>query len=278
MRDAMKNLPTVLKCISKRGCLLILDFDGTLSPIVQHPDDAVLPAHTKELLKKAVKLFPIIIISGRPLADIRRRVGVRGIVYAGNHGYEWQLGSRRYRHAVPASTTRTLKEAKAVLMHISRSYPHLIRENKSGSFALNYRALAPREARAFQSDALLSVSPYLARDALRLMDSLCTFEISADADWTKGHCAMLLYKTMGAHNGPKKVPVYIGDSLTDEDGFRAFQNGITIRVGRKNTSAARYYVGHQKDVGALIAKLTRVTANPAAVSKYTRRARTISRP
>jgi trehalose-6-phosphatase len=51
------------------------------------------------------------------------------------------------------------------------------------------------------------------------------------------------------------VPVYIGDSLTDEDVFNVFKNGVTIRVGKNKSSAARYFFKRRSDVDVFLTKL-----------------------
>jgi trehalose-phosphatase len=255
MRDALRDIQHIVERVSRNGCVLMLDFDGTLAPIVSHPDDATLPEESRRLLESAVKHFPVAIISGRSLSDIRKRVGVRRIVYAGSHGHEWQIGARRYKRAIFPVTRNSLKAAAQQLSGLSKEYPRLISERKYASFAINYRTLAPKQARAFRRMANLIVQPYLKRGKLLLMDSMRTFEIHADSKWTKGHCADLLYKKIIAGFKSKMIPVFIGDSATDENVFKMLRNGISIRVGKSVSSAAKYYLRGQKDVYTLIHKL-----------------------
>ena len=87
VRQALESAPRLL---------LLLDFDGTLSPIVERPEDATLPQVSRERLA-SLALLPyvdIAIISGRAAQDVRAGVGLDGVEYVGNHGRE-RLGPGR---------------------------------------------------------------------------------------------------------------------------------------------------------------------------------------
>ena len=86
--DHLSNIESRLR--ASRGVLLFLDFDGTLTPIVEIPYQAVLHPATRLLLERLSQNAPrsVIIVSGRALGDIRERVGLANLTYAGNHGLE----------------------------------------------------------------------------------------------------------------------------------------------------------------------------------------------
>src|SRR5690625_7843786 len=74
--------------INHRSLIFFFDYDGTLSPIVSRPEDAVLPEKTKELLSRLAGNERMTIISGRDKEDVKKRVGLSGVYYAGSHGFE----------------------------------------------------------------------------------------------------------------------------------------------------------------------------------------------
>ncbi|MDP1591342.1 MAG: trehalose-phosphatase, partial [Prosthecobacter sp.] len=76
--------------VSNPRILIGCDFDGTLAPLVSHADKACLTAATKAVLLRLASLPGVIlaVISGRSLVDLRQRVGLPGVLYAGNHGLE----------------------------------------------------------------------------------------------------------------------------------------------------------------------------------------------
>src|SRR5438128_10655596 len=67
---------------------VFLDYDGTLTPIVSQPEQAVLMDSTRAILRTLAAKMPVAILSGRELKDVRKRVAIDGIVYAGSHGFE----------------------------------------------------------------------------------------------------------------------------------------------------------------------------------------------
>ena len=73
----------------------MLDFDGTLSPIAPTPDLAILPESVGRQLRLCAGLFPVVIISGRSLADVQKKVGLKNLSYAGNHGLEWKIYGKK---------------------------------------------------------------------------------------------------------------------------------------------------------------------------------------
>ena len=67
---------------------VFLDYDGTLTPIVSQPEDAWLSDSMQQTLRELARQAPVAILSGRDLDDVRRRVNLDGIVYAGSHGFD----------------------------------------------------------------------------------------------------------------------------------------------------------------------------------------------
>src|SRR5438093_7678916 len=67
---------------------VFLDYDGTLTPIVSHPEKALLSDSMRTTLRALAAQVPVAILSGRDLEDMRQRVRVEGIVYAGSHGFD----------------------------------------------------------------------------------------------------------------------------------------------------------------------------------------------
>ncbi len=84
---------------------LLLDYDGTLSPIASHPDLAVMPTETRKVLERLANhpdVF-IAVISGRSVTNVKEMVGIDGITYAGNHGLEiLHPDGTKFVHPMPA--------------------------------------------------------------------------------------------------------------------------------------------------------------------------------
>ena len=107
------------------------------------------------------------------------------------------------------------------------------------SYALHYRRLAKAEGMEFVREANAKIAAYAHTHSIRIINDLSTFDIMPNSVSTKGQCALEMFRILREHSDT--MPIYIGDSLTDEDAFRALADGITIRVGKSASSAARYY-------------------------------------
>src|SRR4030042_1268947 len=93
----------VTRIKSSKQVLLLFDYDGTLTPIVERPELADLHKESRQLLKAIVRKprFTVGIVSGRALNDLQNRVSIPGIIYAGNHGLEIQGLDLDFVHPIP---------------------------------------------------------------------------------------------------------------------------------------------------------------------------------
>ena len=206
--------------------LTLLDFDGTLSDIAARPEDAVLRAGNAPLLQALASGMPGVIaiagvgvISGRALDDVSRRVGVPGLVYAGNHGLEIAGPGIRYRHPAAEAAVPMMAEAAGRLAAGLDGIPGILVENKGITLTLHYRR-TPAEYRCRAVAGFYdAVRPLVAAGRCRITAAKAALELRPAADWHKGRALELIR----ARIAPGAVPLYIGDDATDEDAFRAAQ-------------------------------------------------------
>src|SRR5271165_6958993 len=86
----------ILMRLAQERTLCAFDFDGTLSPIVEHPGQAVMRDQTRSMLGRLAALYPCVIVSGRSRADLLGRLsGVKGLRLIGNHGAETEATTRK---------------------------------------------------------------------------------------------------------------------------------------------------------------------------------------
>lgn len=241
MKYLYRNLPVILKRLwQASGLILFLDFDGTLAPLAPVSEQAKISKTAKQTLKKCAQLFRIVIISGRTLPDIRKRVGLPELIYAGNHGLEWQVGKKYSRIPVSWATQRSLRAAVARLRSLERDYQGVLFEDKRLSLALHYRQLSSSRVRVFKKKVGPILQSLTNNRHLSITHGKKVIEIRPNINWHKGHLAQAM-----AH---KSLAIYLGDDRTDEDAFRALKTGITIRVGKNKKSQAAYYVNCVKQV------------------------------
>ena len=127
--------------------LLFLDFDGTLSPIVEEPMLAVLPAATRETLNElaAHETVTIAIVSGRSLGDVKGRVGIPSLVYAGNHGLEIRGRGLAFEHPEAAVLRVAIREITERIAEQAAPLEGVEIESKGLTSSVHYRR-APRSA------------------------------------------------------------------------------------------------------------------------------------
>lgn len=238
---------------------IFLDYDGTLTPIVSRPEKAVLKPEMKGLLrwlskKKGVRLA---VVSGRALADVKSRVGLRNIIYAGNHGMEIEGAGLKFKLPVPEGQRRTLKRAHAVAKKIFRGMKGVIIEYKGFTLSIHYRMAAPGSAEYIKSQVRAVFGKYAGEKLLRIDTGKKVFEIKPFVKWDKGKAILWLLGKYGA--GRCVLPVYIGDDRTDEDAFDALKGrGITIKVGKPSGTKAMYSLPDVDSVRDYISQVARM--------------------
>lgn len=238
---------------ARNRLLLMLDYDGTIAPIVSDPAAAWPLNQAREaLLALAARRdrIDVAVISGRGIAELARLLGVpRGIYLAGVHGLE--LADADGRREVVAGLDDALPQLEQVrrwLQERVRGGAGLIVEDKRLALALHYRNADPALARPLVDEFERFVTHEA--DHLIIKRGKQVSEAAPRAA-DKGAAVKRLVERMDA-----SVPVYFGDDLTDEDAFQALGGrGVTVMVEGEGASAARYRVGSPAAVAAILGEL-----------------------
>ncbi len=237
---------------AKGNFLIFLDYDGTLAPIAKTPERAVLSPKAREILEKLVSSSrcKVAIVSGRSLADIKRRVGVKGILYVGNHGLEIEGPRIKHKIFTDPKYLSILAGIRDKLAGELSGINGVIVEDKGLTLALHYRMvrddLRLKVQTAFHESTILPA----VKNQIKKRSGKMVLEIHPPINWDKGKAVLwLLARWKYLFSGRGVLPVYLGDDLTDEDAFRALKNkGITGRVGKAGSSAAGYYLRDHREV------------------------------
>lgn len=229
--------------------LLCLDFDGTLAPIVDDPDDARMTSASESAVA-ALADRPSVhtaVVSGRALDDVRDRVGL-DITYAGNHGLELATDEGTAVHPVAEKRARRIGAVCETLDVALDPIPNAHVEDKGLTGTVHVRTV-PAQARDPVDRITRGVVDRLGGDDLETSPGKCIIEFSPSLDWGKGDAVSLLESR---HDGNPFV-VYVGDDVTDESAFRVVEpEGIGVHVGSDDSTAASCRVESPADVASLL--------------------------
>ena len=245
MKHIFLHMDEVRKKLAAKDLAVFLDFDGTLSPIAPTPGSAHLPPGTKRLIEmlSAAKGVMAAIISGRSLKDVSARVGIRDIIYAGNHGMEIS-GKGIEMRSSPAGD-KDMKELKAAVLKAVRGIDGARVEDKGASLTVHYR-LSPKAAAAELRHRMVHLRGSLGKGGkFYIRRGKKAYEILPVGGWNKGMAIIyILEKLKRSGMGDGYSVVYMGDDRTDRDAFKAVRgDGISVYVGKSRTGyGAEYYL------------------------------------
>ncbi len=231
------------------GLLVGLDFDGTLAPIADDPDAPTIRRACRRALRRLAGRpdATVAVISGRELADLRGRVGVDGVAYAGNHGLELQHGDDTTVHPLAARQRPALARALDRLGERLADVPGVVVEDKGLTGTVHVRRTP-----AHRVPAVRSAVEGVARTAdagLQVTTGREVFELRPRIAWDKGSAVELLADRTPA--GWRTV--YLGDDVTDEDAFRAVRpDGLGVLVGSREETAATHRLPTQAAVAPFL--------------------------
>jgi trehalose 6-phosphate phosphatase len=238
----------VLERYALSNVLLALDYDGTLAPIVADPRQATMRAATTRLLQAVTRLYPVVVISGRTRAEVQKKLRVVGVnEVIGNHGIESSHGRDPF--------AGDIRGWVVALQGRLVGWKGVDIESKRYSVSIHYRrSRAKRGALA----AILDVAGTLA--GARIVGGKLVVNLLPHGAPNKGIALQRERERLRCDTA-----IYVGDDDTDEDVFALDQPGrlLSIRVGRKETSAASYCIPGQTHIDDLLATLAALRGRAA---------------
>lgn len=226
---------------------VFLDYDGTLTPIVQRPELALLSGEMRAAVKTLASRCTVAVMSGRDLPDVRAKVGLEEIVYGGSHGFE--IRGPRGMHIEQqqgAEFLPLLDQAERTLQERLGHIPGILVERKKYSIAVHFRLVGEADLGTVTTTVH---SVLAAHPSLRKTDGKKIYELQPDIEWDKGRAMLWLLKTLGLEQDDVFV-LYLGDDITDEDAFRALNargNGLGILVRDESRATAAHYALEDTD-------------------------------
>jgi len=231
------SLRARLTAIPPRRLIVFLDYDGTLTPIVHHPGKARLKASARRTLSQLALSIPVVIVSGRGLHDLQKRVGVPGIRYVAHHGLLYKEPGSSTSWLGEQPLRREVREWTRALERASTGIAGAHVEDKGWTVALHDRLVRPADRPRLRRLARRALAPWFSRKKVKLISGKRVLEARPAGTWNKGTAvARLLNQPWARH----RIPVYFGDDRTDFDAFRVVRNrGLAVRVGGRRGMAGK---------------------------------------
>ncbi|PON89475.1 Trehalose-phosphatase [Trema orientale] len=257
--SALKSFEQITNNAKGKRIALFLDYDGTLSPIVDNPDCAFMSEAMRAAVKKVAKYFPTAIISGRSRDKVYEFVGLTELYYAGSHGMDImgpvrQSISDDHPNCFMSSDTQgkdvnLFQPAREFLPMIHEVYKSLVEstkciegakvENNKFCVSVHYRNVDDKSW-----DLVAQCVQDILKDypRLRLTHGRKVLEVRPVINWDKGKAVTFLLESLGLSNCDDVLPIYVGDDRTDEDAFKVLRDrncgyGILVSSVPKESSA-----------------------------------------
>lgn len=256
--SALDNFEKVLEAADGKCVFVFLDYDGTLSPIVEDPERAYMSDEMRAAVKEIATLLPTAIITGRRRDKVYEFVQLPELYYAGSHGMDI-MGPAEGSNGFKAHGTKTLDEEgnEVVLFQPASDFmlimdeifklleekaskvPGAKVEHNKFCVSVHFRCVKEENWLPLAEQVNHVIKPY---PNLYLTQGRKVLEIRPSISWNKGKALDFLIRTLGFGNRNDAFPIYIGDDKTDEDAFKVVarrKHGLAILVSDvvKDTNA-----------------------------------------
>ena len=258
--SALDGFADLAQRLSGRAPAIFLDYDGTLTPIVERPEMATLSDEGRSVVKTLADRLPVAVVSGRDRPDVERLVGIDGLIFAGSHGFDIMTpDGKSVDNQVGGDATPLLDRVEARLNTLLGPIDGALVERKKFTIAAHYRLVADADYPSFRQglDTVLAEFPEIKEKTGKKV-----FELQPRFDWDKGKAVEFLLTALGLDD-PGHMPMFFGDDVTDEDAFKVLQDrGIGVIVsdpsddGTDRTTYASFRVHDTEQILTLLQRLT----------------------
>ncbi len=233
--------PEIFDVLKEKKPAIFLDYDGTLSPIVPRPEDAIISDEMKATLKRLAQIFTVAIVTGRDKEDVENLAGLDELIYAGSHGYII---------TGPDGLFMEHEDSKKIIPQLDRIEEEIEKElkeqtegtqldRKRYAIGVHFRNARPEDEQVVYEIVNKMISKY---EGFKTGEGKKILEIKPDLDWHKGKAVEWILKALKLSERKDIIPMFIGDDITDEDAFKTLKGkGIGILVGGHGKPTAAEY-------------------------------------
>ncbi|KAL4574892.1 hypothetical protein LXL04_021732 [Taraxacum kok-saghyz] len=243
--SALASFDHIMNNAKGKRIALFLDYDGTLSPIVDNPDLAFMSHDMRDAVKNVAKHIPTAVISGRSRDKVHEFVGLEELYYAGSHGMDIMCPGKEGEEGnlfQPASEfLPMIDEVFTSLVEITKDIKGAKVENNKFCISVHYRNV---DEKSWQTIAQYVQNILKQYPRLRLTHGRKVLEVRPVLKWDKGKAVEFLLESLGLSNCEDVLAIYIGDDRTDEDAFKFLREGgggIGILVSSSPKESSAFY-------------------------------------
>jgi len=246
-RRFFDEIDNIKREVSEKDIYFFLDYDGTLTPIVETPDKAILSEDMRKTIQSLSSHYTVSVVSGRATDDVRGKVKIDGIFYAGSHGFEIVDSHGHVDVNQEAQEVRaTINEVHEKLSERLKNVDGALVENVKYTISTHYRLVSDSDFPVIKEavDRILDEYP-----GLRVTEGKKVFEIRPKIDWDKGKAVEWILNVL-KFDPQHHCAVYIGDDTTDEDAFAVLEGkgfGILVTDELRPTKA-EYWIKDTEEV------------------------------
>ncbi|KAI3996399.1 hypothetical protein MKX01_026867 [Papaver californicum] len=247
--SALNMFEQIIEASQGKKIVMFLDYDGTLSPIVEDPDRAYMSKQMRAAVRDVARYFPTAIVSGRCRDKVYSFVKLAGLYYAGSHGMDIRGPTKGAKYKKrdqgvlfqPASEfLPMIDEVYKTLIEKTKSIDGAKVENNKFCVSVHYRCVDEKKWSLIAETVRSILKEY---PKLRLTQGRKVLEIRPTIKWDKGKALEFLLESLGFGNTNDVFPLYIGDDRTDEDAFKVLRDrgqgfGILVSKCPKDTNAS----------------------------------------
>jgi len=224
-----------------------LDYDGTLTPIIEDPPNAYLSPTRREVIASLLrnKQNFVCVISGRAIEQLKGFIGLKDLVLAGNHGMEIAGPTISYVNEGALRAKPLLKEIGEMLQRKLSDFEGVLVEDKGLTVSVHYRMVSVKLHSHLKKSFYREMEKFSASNTIIITRGKRILEVRPNVVWDKGAAVKRILGSLSNYLLEERpYPIYMGDDETDEDAFRALKGrGLTILVSpRKGATEASYFV------------------------------------
>uniref|UniRef100_A0A7N2LPQ3 Trehalose 6-phosphate phosphatase n=2 Tax=Quercus lobata TaxID=97700 RepID=A0A7N2LPQ3_QUELO len=239
--SALSSFEEIKSVAHEKQMVVFLDYDGTLSPIVNNPDQAFMSTEMRSAVREIGEHFPTAIISGRSRDKVFQFVRLNNIYYAGSHGMDISTPSVSLNYGNHEHQTRTIDEKgndmvnfcpvrdflpriqtiKDKLEKIAKDIKGASVEDNKFCLSVHFRCVNEENVGKLKEMVESTMEFY---NDFRISEGKKVMEIRPIINWDKGRALQYVLDTLGFEDSSNVLPIYIGDDKTDEDAFKMIKS------------------------------------------------------